>query len=92
MRIKKLADARDGGDTLTLGVQTNPEDLLADSISKGNAWAPRLAKSFTIIESQNTNYHGHHVVQITGYATIKVAYFTTVKEGKHQVIKKKRAV
>lgn len=90
MRIRKLSDARDGGDTLTLGVQTNPEELEADSITKANSWAPSRAKSFTILESRNTNYHGHSVAQVTGYATIKVAYFTTVKEGKHQVVKKKR--
>lgn len=90
MRILKLVDAKDRGDFLSLGVQTNPDRLLEDSISKANAWAPSQAKSFTIIESQNTNYHGHHVTEVTGYASIKVAYFTTMREGKYQVIKSKR--
>lgn len=91
MRIKRLADSRDRGDLLHLGVQTNPEDFEKSTHFKANAWAPSAAKSYTIFEVQNTDYHGRRVAELTGYGSIKVGYFTTAKEGKHQVIKKQRS-
>lgn len=91
MRITKLADARDGGDTLSLGVQTNPGLFEETMHRKASSWAPKKAKSYTILSFRHTNYHGHPEEKETGYGDFKVAYFTTVKEGGHPVVREQRS-
>jgi hypothetical protein len=77
------------GDRLILGLQENesitPEKLAAEVHSKACYWAPPKAKSYTVVEMLNTNYYGTPVEHQTGYFTLILNYFTTVKEGKHKV-------
>lgn len=85
MRITKLADARRGEDFLLLGVQTNPGDFSNRMHWLASRWAPKKAKSYTILSFRHTNYHGHLAEKETGYGDFKAAYFTTLKEGSYPV-------
>jgi len=67
-------------DTLTLGIQTTPNNVLSRAISNARYWAPKRSRSFTICLS-HTDYHGHAADQPTGYARSVVRYFSTKKEG-----------
>jgi len=67
-------------DFLFLGVQTNPGSTLAVAHWKAHKWAPKKAKSFTLT-MQHTDYHGMSMAYETGYADVRVHYFTTLKEG-----------
>ena len=77
------------GDRLILGLQENesitPEKLATVVHSNACYWAPPKAKSYTVVEMLNTNYHGTTVEHQTGYFTLILNYFTTVKEGKRKV-------
>jgi len=77
------------GDRLVLGLQENksitPEKLDDAVHSMACYWAPPKAKSYAVVELSNTNYHGTPVKRQTGYFTLILNYFTTVKEGKRKV-------
>jgi len=70
------------GSSLSLGIQSNPENFLKDVILRAKYWAPKETKSFTIDKVLHTDYYGIQQDEITGYATIIVSYYSTKKEGK----------
>lgn len=72
------------GKTIRLGVQTNKGNTFASSVLMAKAWAPKGAKSFSFT-SFHTDYHGRPVDEETGYATITVSYFSTIKEGEYEI-------
>jgi len=67
---------------LRLGIQTNKGNVSKESMLIAKSWAPKNCKSFTIKSLVNTNYDGLPMPNETGYASMDVEYFTTVKEGK----------
>lgn len=69
-------------ETLRLGTQTNVGLTQKNAEWKAHVWAPKKAKSFTIINFHHTDYHGMTVNEETGYSRFEVQYFTTKKEGK----------
>ena len=71
------------GKHLTLGVQTNPGKVLAKADWLARQWASKQARSFTIQSLRHTDYDGNASDVETGYARIKIAYFTTKKEGEN---------
>jgi len=68
--------------TTALGIQTSIGNVQARANWMARQWAPRRAKSFTIQALKHTDYHGMSVDSETGYAEIRVMYYTTLKEGK----------
>jgi len=68
-------------DFLRLGIQTNPGNVSKQSLWLAKQWAPKKCKSFTIKSLSHTDYYGNSMPEETGYATMDVEYFTTVKEG-----------
>jgi len=72
-------------DFLRLGIQTNKGDVQRRSIWLASRWAPKRCKSFTIKRLCHTDYNGVPVEQETGYATMDVIYFTTIKEGEIKI-------
>lgn len=73
------------GSSLRLGIQSNPENFEKDCIIRAKHWAPKNAKSLTIDEVIHTDYHGTIQKEVTGYATIVVSYYSTVKEGEIKI-------
>lgn len=69
------------GNLRVLGVQTCAGNVSTRADWLARQWAPSRAASFTIQSLRHTDYHGYPAEVETGYATIKVAYFTTKKEG-----------
>jgi len=69
---------------LKLGIQTNPGLVDACSLWKAKQWAEKNHKSFTIKSLTHTDYRGNPTESETGYATIKVEYFETLK-GEHRL-------
>jgi hypothetical protein len=67
-------------DGLNLGVQTNDGLVMDEAHALAVAWAPRPAKSYTVC-IRHTDYNGRDEIHETGYAHIKVRYFTTRSEG-----------
>lgn len=88
MRITKLADSAYGADFLQLGFQTNPPVWRKAAEWKANVWAPKGAKSYTILQVYHVDTSGAIVDEPTGAGTIRVAYFTTKKEGEHPIVPK----
>ena len=73
------------GKFLKLGIQTNPGKTIRRALKVAKLWAPKNAKSFNM-EFFNTDYHGtKNVDNDTGYATIKVYYFTAKTEGEYDI-------
>jgi len=67
-------------ETVRLGVQTSPNNVVEKSIWMAGQWAKKSARSWTIC-LQDTTYHGAPVDHPTGYALITVRYFSTQREG-----------
>ena len=67
---------------LKLGIQTNKGKVGKLSKWVAKQWAPKNCKSLTILKLIHTDYHGVRQEKETGYATINVQYYSTVKEGK----------
>ena len=80
MKIK--VNGKYNKDYLLLGVATNKGNIQAASEKMAIAWSPKNAKSFDMIIT-HTDYEGRIVETKTGYANIKVSYFTTPQEGKY---------
>lgn len=76
------------GSSLRLGIQSNVERFEEDCISRAKNWAPKKAKSFTIDKVIHTDYHGYIKRELTGYATIVVSYYSSMKEGEHTLVLK----
>lgn len=72
------------GKFLILGVQTNKGNTHAAAIRMANSWAPQKARSFDMTVS-HTDYHGRSSDEETGYARVKVIYYSTLKEGKYLI-------
>lgn len=75
-------------DYLQLGVQTNPGCEFLKALWLADRWSPRRAKSFSIIDFVETTYSKLPVDLYegpTGYARIRVVYYTTSKEGHFKV-------
>ena len=70
------------GTYLCLGIQTNKGNVNTEALKMAKSWAPKKAKSFTILKLEHTDYEGHAVENETGFAIITVQYYTTKKEGK----------
>lgn len=66
---------------IVLGIQTNVGGVESNKLWKIKRWAPKRAKSYRITEFYHTDYHGERCEYETGYATVVVEYFTTLKEG-----------
>ena len=69
------------GKFLILGVQTNKGNTYNEAIKISNAWKPKNAKSFDM-NITHTDYEGRPVETETGFANLKVSYFSTKTEGK----------
>lgn len=83
--MKIEVNGMSGIDFLRIGIQTNVENIEQCQHFKAKAWAPKKAKSYTIINVLHTDYHGKPSEQPTGYGYFDVSYFTTTKEGKHSL-------
>lgn len=70
---------------LKLGVQTNPERVSEDAHYKCRSWAPRNARSYSISDFHNTDYHGRNADTVTSYARFTVRYFTRRDEGQYTI-------
>lgn len=71
-------------EVVSLGIQTNVGNTFENAIWKARKWATGKAKSFSFVLT-HTDYHGHVQDHETGYASIKVTYYTKVKEGQYPV-------
>lgn len=67
-------------ETLRLGVQTTPNRVVEASLQTAEQWAGKRAKSWTVC-FQDTTYDKSPVNFPTGYASIVVRYFSTLREG-----------
>jgi len=72
------------GNFLILGVQTNKGDTYNGALKMSVHWKPKNAKSFDM-DITHTDYKGLSVKNETGFARVKVSYFTTKEEGKIQI-------
>jgi len=72
------------GKFLLLGVQTNKGNTYDEAIKQCLAWKPKNAKSFNM-NITHTDYEGRPVENETGFANVKVSYFSTKTEGKIQI-------
>jgi len=72
----------------TLGIQSNPARFQEDCILMAKNWAPKKAKSFTIDKVIHTDYDRNVKRKVTGYATIVVSYYSSVKEGENSLVVK----
>lgn len=71
-------------ETLNLGVQTSVGKTLANAILKARQWSPSKAKSFSFVLT-HTDYHGHIQDHETGYASVKITYYSKVNEGRYVI-------
>lgn len=69
--------------TRRLGVQTNAGDTENRAIKTCKAWAPKRAKSFSMAIT-HTDYRGTPTDNETGYATVRVTYFSGPHDGEHR--------
>jgi hypothetical protein len=76
----------DGKEFATLGTQTSPNKVYQDIHWKACAWAPKQAESYTLLSVKHTDYHGAHVVTVTGYATFRVQYYKHTGDGMYPVV------
>lgn len=67
-------------ETLHLGIQTNADKVVDCATWKARQWAPKKARSWTIC-FRDTDYYKNTQYKATGYASIEVVYFSTLKEG-----------
>jgi hypothetical protein len=75
-------DAMFSNEYYKFGIQTNKDNI--DNRMHENClhFKPSKAKSYTIFDYVNTDYHGIPTGEvITGYADFKVKYFTRITEG-----------
>lgn len=81
MRLK-LANTRNP-DFICLGTQSNNDtfQIAADLAHKIHAWAPKQAKSFSVLRWTDTDYNHTTTCKQTGYGTAEVAYFSKANEG-----------
>lgn len=77
-----------GNQFLQLGAQSNPDSLFQDVHWKCNAWAPKRAKSYSILRFRHTDYHGREVQGVTGYAEFRVQYYGRRDDGMYPVVAK----
>lgn len=73
---------------LSLGIQTNPGCEFLKMLWLADQWSSKQAKSFSILSYTETTYSGLPVALHEGpigYASFKVAYYTTSKEGNFPV-------
>lgn len=76
------ADWRTSDDHMRLAIQTRPDYLWNDVLWMVMQWIPENARSFTIYDLRMTDYHGHDVDSITGYANFRAIFYTRSDEGK----------
>lgn len=69
------------GKHLRLGVQANPGEIGAAVRRKVEAWAPRVARSYTVFDFRLVDYHRRPVDVDLGYALFSVNYYSRADEG-----------
>ena len=82
--MKANFDSRHGDGCAHLGVQTNPDKVWEAAHRLAKTWKPGKAKSYRLA-LMHTDYNGRLSDDVTGYASIKVEYYTTVSEGTHSI-------
>lgn len=69
----------------TIRVQCNKDEVLAEVLLRAILWRHRSAKSFDVYDFYHTDYYGLPVESPTGYATVKIRYYSRVSEGRFKV-------
>ena len=82
--MKANFDSGHGDGCAHLGVQTNPNKVWEAAHRLAHTWKPKGAKSYRMI-LMHTDYSGRMSDDVTGYASIKVEYYTTTREGNFEL-------
>lgn len=69
----------------SLNVSANKDRIFQEVLDRAILWRHKRAKSFDVYDFRYTDYHGFPEIEPTNWASFKVRYYSTYKEGRFKV-------